>query len=120
MQLKVFAALCVGAALAALPAQAQDLTGDEILASWGDKPLDATLPSGNRMRLVFRKDMTVDATGAATDQGIWKTNPTGYCTKWKRFNNAEERCFTVVRRADGGFTVRTATGALSAEVAPPK
>ncbi|MBL8834305.1 MAG: hypothetical protein JNL71_18080 [Rhodospirillales bacterium] len=118
MRSRFFAALCAGAVLVALPAQAQSLSGDEILASWGDKRLDATLPNGNRMQLVFRKDLTVHATGAATDQGVWKTTPTGYCTKWNRFNNREERCFTVVRRADGGFTVRTAAGAPSAEVAP--
>jgi len=106
-------------ALVAVPAGAQTLSGDEILSAWGDKPLNATLPNGNRMKLVFRRDGSVEASGAAADKGVWMRQPDGYCTKWTRFNRGEERCFTVQRRPDGGFSVRNADGSPSAEVAPP-
>lgn len=112
----VFSAAVV---LAGVPAGAQTLSGDAILVAWSDKPLDATLANGSRMKLLFRRDGTVEASGAAADKGAWTRRPDGYCTKWNRFNRGEERCFTVQRRSDGGFTVRNSDGSLSAEVDPP-
>lgn len=103
-------------ALVALPTRAQTMTGQEILETWGDRQIEATLPNGNRIKLLFRRDGSVEATGSASDKGVWTQRPGGYCTKWTRFNRGEERCFTVLRRPDGGYSVRNPDGSPSADV----
>jgi hypothetical protein len=121
--MQAFARVAVSAAIltaCVAQASAQNLSGVQILEAWGDKPLTTKLANGTPMGLVFSKDGKVVATGRFSDEGTWKPTDLGYCTKWTKFNNGEERCFIVIRRQDGGFIVNTAQGALSANVDPIK
>jgi hypothetical protein len=93
--------------VAATSVGAQTLTGEQIAQSWAGKTLAVTGANGNKMTVQFRADGSTSVSGAASDTGRWNPIPNGYCTKWQRLNNREERCFTVTQTGPGKFEIKT-------------
>jgi hypothetical protein len=108
------AAFAVG--LAATPAAAQSLTGAEVMALFADKILTAVLPNGSTAELRLARDGTAAATGAVTDQGRWWPIESGYCSQWRTLSEGQERCFSVMRRADGAFDIVNPAGAVTSTI----
>lgn len=87
------AALCT-----AVPATAQqdDWTPEKIRSEWVGKKLLVRGSNGQLMDLWFRADGAIEIAGNNfSDSGTWRLNESGYCAKWQRIRNGEERCFTV-------------------------
>ncbi len=68
------------------------------------------------MELWFKADGAIEIAGNNfSDSGTWRLNETGYCAKWQRIRNGEERCFTV-RTALGQTVVYNPDGSPSGTV----
>jgi len=81
-------------------AQAQTVTGAQIMADWTDKTTHATLPDGRAATLQFAKDGKITIKGAVNDTGTWKPTETGYCTKYRELRKGAEACFKVEKAGD--------------------
>lgn len=58
-------------------------------------------PNGRGAFMTFDADGKVSfSLGDFSDSGQWRVVDNGYCARWTRIRNGEERCFTVVK--DGG------------------
>lgn len=102
--------------LAATPASAQMLTGAEVMTLFADKILTAVLPNGSTAELRLARDGTAMATGAVNDQGRWWPIDSGYCSQWSSQSDGRERCFSVMRRADGAFDIVNPAGAVASTI----
>lgn len=91
-------------------AESQTLTGEQIRQEWTGKTLNAQFGSGAQVRMVLAGDGTARVEGAAADTGTWRVTESGYCTKWLRLNDGQERCFAVMRGAAGRFVVSNPQG----------
>jgi hypothetical protein len=80
------------------------------------KKLFTRAASGALLDLWFKADGTLDLSGNnISDVGVWRLSDTGYCAKWQKIRNGEERCFTVATRA-GQVQVFNPDGSLNGTV----
>ena len=106
------------AALAALPAAAQDPTfgGDELKQAWTDKELMGRSRNGLTFHISFIAGGGATFSSAnRSDTGEWRAVDTGYCTKWQRIREGKEGCF-VVRRNDSNYIAYNENGSESGRI----
>lgn len=121
MKFRILAAPLVGAVclfVAAVPASAQDdhWSPEQIKHEWVGKKLLVRIPNGQLMDLWFKDGGGLEIAGNNfTDTGVWRLNDEGYCAKWQKIRNGEERCFTVRTRL-GHTTVYSTDGSPSGTI----
>lgn len=100
------------------PSSAQDnrWSPEQIKAEWAGKKLFVRSANGQMMDLWFKEDGGLElAANNFSDTGVWRLSDNGYCAKWQKIRNGEERCFTVGTRLGQTF-VYNLDGSLSGSV----
>ncbi|NWG73867.1 MAG: hypothetical protein HXY24_04560 [Rubrivivax sp.] len=112
-------ATCAAALTATTSALAQDAdwTADRIKSEWVGKKVFSRGASGQLADLWLKEDggAEVSLANGFSDAGKWRLSDTGFCTKWQKIRNGEERCFTVRNRM-GQVQVINPDGSLNSTV----
>lgn len=92
------------------------MTPDEIKNAWIGKKLLGRTPTGVMFDFTMRTDGTAEIVGINwSDVGTWRFSKNGYCTKWNRIREGQERCVTVVKNGSTS-TVFNPDKSVSAEI----
>lgn len=112
-------ATCATALAATTAAVAEDdnWTPDRIKSEWVGKKVFSRTANGALADFWMRDDGTAEVAvgNNFTDKGTWWLSDRGYCTKWQKIRDGEERCFTVRNRL-GQVQVFNPDGSLNSTI----
>ena len=110
-------ALALSVSTGVVVAQDDNWPPERIKSEWVGKKVFSRAANGQLADFWLREDGTAEIALANgfSDTGKWWLSDTGYCTKWQKIRNGEERCFTVRNRM-GQVQVFNPDGSLNGTI----
>lgn len=98
-------------------AQDDNWPPERIKSEWVGKKVFSRAANGQLADFWMKEDGSAELglANGFSDTGQWRLSDTGYCAKWQKIRNGEERCFTVRNRM-GQVQVINPDGSVNATI----